>query len=43
MYRQNRNRLTHFEKLMVTEGDRWGEERDGLQVRIGICTLSYME
>ena len=29
---QNRNRLTDFEKLMVTEGNRWGWGREGLGV-----------
>ena len=24
LFLQNRNRLTDFEKLMVTKGDRWG-------------------
>ena len=31
-YLQNRNRLTDFEKLMVTKGDRWEVGRDGLGV-----------
>ena len=39
---QNRNRLTDFEKLMVTKGDGpgWGMDRG---VGIGLCTLRYME
>ena len=31
-YLQNRNRLTDFEKLTVTKGDRWWGGKDGLQV-----------
>ena len=39
---QNRNRLTDFEKLAVTKGDRWVEGIDW-QLRISMCTLGYME
>ena len=40
---QNKNRLTDFEKHVVTKGDRWrGRGRDW-GFGIGICTLRYMD
>ena len=33
-------RLTDFEKLMVTKGNRWG---GGVGFGMGICTPRYME
>ena len=40
-YLQNRNRLTDFEKLMVTKGDEGGRMDWGFG--IGTCTVRYME
>ena len=43
-YLQNRNRLTDFEKLMVTKGDMWwGVGEMDWAFGIGMCTLTYME
>ena len=41
-YLKNRNRLTDFEKFMITKGDRSGGGMDW-GVAIGIFTLWYME
>ena len=41
-YLQNRNRLTDFEKLLVTKGDRWGGGVDW-GIGTGICPMRYME
>ena len=40
---QKRNRLTDFEKLMVTKGDRWRVGRTNSGLGIGTCTLRYKE
>ena len=42
-YLQNRNRLTDFEKLMVTKGDRSGGGRDGLGFGTAMCALRSTE
>ena len=42
-YLQNRNRLTDFEKLTVTKGDRWRAGRGGLGLGIDTSTLRSME
>ena len=38
---QRRNRLTDFNKFLVTIGDKWGRVDWGFG--IGICPLRYME
>lgn len=40
---QNRNRLTEFENLRVTKGDRWGVRRMVWGLATGTCTLRPME
>ena len=40
---ENRNRLTDFEKLTITKGDRWEWGAMDRGFGIHICTLWYME